>query len=329
MGTLDVPGTAVADGAVRERLARLFPGEEIALVKGADRMAARFDKLRNQRPATCGAYSLSYVLPALGFETHDGVDLTAEDYLAHLAGVMIEPHEVEPSENITRRVEAGELTEAEAIARFPGVWYRWPMRSTADPVVLGTSSSGVARAVAVGTGGRLATLPVPGRADEGEPQLTPKRWEELMALLEERIGDWGWHAIINYETDQALKPNAPEYTPEALRRPDATQVLPRDDWGEGHFAGLAGTWRRPWGERWVLVMDTYKERGFEGYQPQPAELIRRALIREDGRGGGLLLIVPSDRVRDAAREIGALGLAIRPWSNGSLDPDDWSWELGR
>ena len=148
-------------------------------------------------------------------------------------------------------------------------------------------------------------------------------------MLEERTDDWGWHAIINYETDQALKPNSPAYTPDALRRPDAAETLPRDDWGEGHFAGLVGTWRRPWGERWVLVMDTYKERGFDGYQPQPAELIRRALIREDGRGGGLLLIIAPDRVRDAAREIEGLGLAIRTWSNGSLDPDDWSWEPGR
>lgn len=292
-------------------------------------MAARFDSLRNQRPSTCGAYSLSYLLPALGFERHGGVDLAAEDYLAYLAGVVIEDHEVEPSADVARRVAGGELTEAEAMERFPDVWYRWPMRASADPVLQGTSPMGVARAIAVGTEGKLASLPVAGRGESGEPQLTPDRWEGLLGLLEARLPDWHWHGILNYQTDLALKPNSAEYTAEALSRPDAAERLPRDDWGVGHFAGLVGLWQRPWGERWLLLMDTYKERGFSGYQPQPAELIRRTLIREDGREGGLLLVLPSDRVHDAAREVEGLGVALRPWSNGSPEPEDWSWELGR
>jgi hypothetical protein len=310
-------------------MAALFPGERISLVEGVDAMAARFDSLRNQRPSTCGAYSLSYLLPALGFERHEGVDLAAEDYLAHLAGVVIEDHEVAPSAEVARVVAAGELTEAEAIERFPGVWYRWPMRASADPVLQGTSPMGVARAIAVGTDGSLATLPIAGRDEGGEPQLTPERWEGLLGLLEARLADWRWHGILNYQTDLALKPNAPEYMAEALSREDAAERLPRDDWGVGHFAGLVGVWRRPWGERWLLLMDTYKERGFSGYQPQPAELIRRTLIREDGREGGLLLVVPTDRVREAGAEVERLGVRLRPWSNGSPEPEDWSWELGR
>ena len=71
MGTPDLPRaplTPPARGAVAERLARLFPGEPISLVGRVDAMAEGFDRLGNQRPETCGAYALSYLLPPLGHE---------------------------------------------------------------------------------------------------------------------------------------------------------------------------------------------------------------------------------------------------------------------
>ena len=74
MGTPDLPGAALTPaasgaipGSVRGRLARIFPGERIALVERVDEMAGRFDALTDQRPATCGAYALSYLLEPLGF----------------------------------------------------------------------------------------------------------------------------------------------------------------------------------------------------------------------------------------------------------------------
>jgi hypothetical protein len=42
-----------------------------------------------------------------------------------------------------------------------------------------------------------------------------------------------------------------------------------------------------------------------------------------------LLVIRHDAL-DAAREaIVGLGLQIRMWGNGSLEPEGWTWELGR
>lgn len=339
MGTRDVPGgsvTAAAAGpaapTVAARLAAIFPGEEVGLVGRVDDMAARFDTLADQRPATCGAYALSYLLPPLGFERRGDLDLRDEDALAHLAGVVIEDHETGPSEAVAARVRSGELSVVEALERFGTAWYRYPVRSSDDPVITGTSAMGVARAISVGTDGALGTVPIPGRQGgrgDGVVQLTPERWARLYDLLVAQLRAWDLHVIFNYEADQLLKPDAPSYTAEALRRPDAIERLPCDDWGVGHFAGLAGLWRRPWGAPWLILFDTYKQRGFDGYQPQPAELMRQGLVRQDGRGGGLLLVLPRTRLVEGIRSVEDLGLAVGPWSNGSPDPDDWQWQPGR
>jgi hypothetical protein len=61
----------------------------------------------------------------------------------------------------------------------------------------------------------------------------------------------------------------------------------------------------------------------------PAESLRRAVVREDGRDGGLLLVLRRDALDDARAAIEALGLDIRMWGNGSLEPEGWSWSLGR
>jgi hypothetical protein len=36
-----------------------------------------------------------------------------------------------------------------------------------------------------------------------------------------------------------------------------------------------------------------------------------------------------DALDDARAAIEALGLDIRMWGNGSLEPEGWSWSLGR
>jgi hypothetical protein len=106
-------------------------------------------------------------------------------------------------------------------------------------------------------------------------------------------------------------------------------VIPLDRWGVGHFAGIGAFWRAPDGRRWILLIDTYRDRGFSRYQPQPAELARQALVRTDGRDGGLLLVLPREALRAATAAVESLGLEIRMWSNGSTEPEGWMWEFGR
>lgn len=320
-----VPGGVAARGVVEA----IFPDARVSYVEGWSRIADVFDRLADQRPATCGAYAARYLLSPLGFERADGVDTTREDYLAYLAGTVIEEAEKDDVEAARADVERLGLTDAEAIERFPRRWYGWPLRSSDDDVITGTSPTGTARAIALGSGGALVTLPVPGRAPDGSVAFTPERSEALLDLLEANLATWRVHPIANLEVDQLLDSTSDAFDAGALGGPDPETSIPRERWGVGHFVGVGAFWRTQAGRRWVLLLDTYKGRGFEGYVPMPAEPFRRALVREDGREGGLLLVLPRDALEAARAGVEGLGLGIRMWGNGSLEPEGWSWSLGR
>jgi hypothetical protein len=78
----------------------------------------------------------------------------------------------------------------------------------------------------------------------------------------------------------------------------------------------------------LLLLDSAKNRGFNGYQPQPGELLRQGLIRRDGRGGGIHLILESGYLEKALRDLRALEIEFMMWSNGSPEPTDWVWKMG-
>jgi hypothetical protein len=162
-----------------------------------------------------------------------------------------------------------------------------------------------------------------GRTADGATHLSP--------TLEQTWGSWpttcrlalARHPQLRGEPGPPARRSAPPTGD--FRELDAERI-PRDDWGVGHVAGLLGLWRRRIdGEWWLVLLDTYKERGFDGYQPQPAAVVRQALVREDGRGGGLLLVLPRATVVQATAALRRLGIEPRMWSNGSPEPDDWTW----
>ena len=296
---------AVIDSAaaLRDRLADAFPGEQIPLPPHVEPLLKLHGRLPDQRPATCGAYVLTYLLPARGFTEFEGESLAAEDYMAHLARVTID-------------------------AREPAASYRFPVVASADPAEQGTSPEGVARAIAIASGEQLASIPIPGRDAAGEPQLEGGRWEALLDLIGSRFVSGGLDILFNYESDQLLAARDDTYNAPTLRRADAAAVIPLDRWGVGHFATLAALWRRPSGERWLVLLNSFKERAFAGCEPQPAELMRRGVVREDGRGGGVLVVLPGVRAEHVTREVEEIGLEVRMWSNGSRAPDDWRWSRG-
>ncbi|HEV8697412.1 MAG TPA: hypothetical protein VGQ89_06955, partial [Candidatus Limnocylindrales bacterium] len=317
------------DQPARRVVEAIFPRAKVSYVEHWPEIADLFDRLEDQRPATCGAYAARYLLAPLGFPTSEGANTTREDYLAHLAGTVIEDSELQEVREVKARVEALGLSDAEAAERFPRTWYGWPLRSSDDDVVTGTSPTGTARAVAVGSGGALVTLPVPGRGRDGEVTMTPERFDSLLDLIEAHLGDWGVHPIANLEVDQLLDATSDAYAPGSLAGADPEASIPREHWGVGHFVGIGAFWRAGDGRRWVLLLDTYKARGFLGYVPMPAKSLRRAVVREDGRDGGLLLVMRRDTLEAARRAIEAFGLEIRMWGNGSLEPEGWAWSLGR
>ena len=305
MNALRRPVPAIGSAAaLKDLLGQIFPGEEVGLPPHADSLLRFHAPLSDQLPATCGAYVLTYLLPARGFAQLDGEPLGAEDYMAHLARVTI-----------TASEDQGK--------------YRFPVDSSADPSQQGTSPEGVARAIAIASGGQLASIPVPGRDASGRPQLDGPRWEALLDLVAPRFLDGAADVIFNYETDQLLAARDAAYNSETLGRADASVVIPRDSWGVGHFAPMAALWRRPSGERWMVLLNSFKERGFAGIEPQPTELMRRAVVREDDRGGGVLLVVKHEAADRLIKEVERAGVDVRMWTNGSPAPSDWRWSPGR
>ena len=85
------------------------------------------------------------------------------------------------------------------------------MDASADAAEVGTSAEGVARAVAVATAGRLATVPIPGRAAGGRAQLGGRSWEMLLDLLTAELSSGALDVLFNYETDQLLAARDPAY----------------------------------------------------------------------------------------------------------------------
>jgi hypothetical protein len=320
-----VPGGRPA----RDVVEAVFPGARVSYVEHWTEIADTLDSFQDQRPATCGAYAARYLLAPLGYATSDGVDTTREDYLAYLAGTVIEDDEMREVEAVREAVAAAGLSDDDAIRRYPRTWYGWPLRSSDDEPILGTSPTGIARAVSLGSGGALVTLPVPSRDLARDVLLTPERFDDLLDLIEIHLRDWGVHPIANIEVDQLLDATSDAYSAEALAGADPETSIPRERWGVGHFVGVGALWQASDGRRWMLLLDTYKARGFDGYVPMPAESLRRAVVREDGRDGGLLLVLRRDALDEARVALERLGLDIRMWGNGSLEPEGWSWTPGR
>jgi len=79
----------------------------------------------------------------------------------------------------------------------------------------------------------------------------------------------------------------------------------------------------------MVLLNSFKERAFAGVEPQPAELMRRAVVREDDRRGGVLLVVAREAADRLIKEVEGVGLDVRTWNNGSPAPRDWRWGPGR
>lgn len=154
------------------------------------------------------------------------------------------------------------------------------------------------------------------------------RFDTLLDVLEANLATWRVHPIANIEVDQLLDSTSGAFEAGAIAGVDPEAAIPRERWGVGHFVGIGALWRTDGGRRWVLLLDTYKARGFSGYVPMPAEPLRRSLVREDGRDGGLLLVLPRESLDTAQAVVEGL-LGIRMWGNGSLEPDGWAWSMGR
>ena len=277
-----------------------------------------YRSMPSQKENTCGPYNLTCLLRGTGFVSHGG-NVIDEDYLASLARTNILLEDEEISEAVKRKVKLGILTEEQAERRFREVVYKFKLPATSLESELGTSVQGLAEACVAATDGKVVPFPLPSIGKNSQELFTRDRFQQLIKLVFENRQRWGAQVILNYRADKLLNMNSPEYTFfNVVANFDDEKRFGNDPWPVGHFVTLAGLIRAVKMDRYALLLrDAYKNKGFQGYHIQPLEAVRRALIRNDGREGGILLLVKAELADEARKALERLGLVISVWDNGS------------
>ena len=175
---------------------------------------------------------------------------------------------------------------------------------TASASESGTSPDGLVRAIRELSGGELEAVPVRGD------------WTaDVVTEFVDRATAAGARLIANIRTGKLWGGRASaEQVLAELRSAPAEGPAP--DWDVGHFVELNLVVHVRGGSL-VVVHDTYPSLGLGGYHVQPPRAIAAALLRGDGREGGILAVVPKEQ-SDALRTLVAeQGLKAATWDNGS------------
>ena len=297
-----------------------YPGIDldITIQPGFPAVHEAYRTLRDQKDMVCGAYTLAYLLHAYGITEFEG-ELITVDEVAAAAGTALEPHNAERLDRLRQRIRDGAVPEERAETWYPHDYYA-PSLPTVDDSG-GTSPRGIVKACENLSTGLLSALPIPA-VHEGTTQLTTDVFDQLLAgcLSDNAITA---QVILNYNLSQTLAPASllgHKYNLTALfTQWNDPEYFRRLDWDVGHFTTLAGRLTRSGSDvRYLVIRDSYKTFGWNGYHLQPENAIRDGLIRaDDHRNGGLLLVVP-EVDRNAVEDwLTDLGLTTGIWDNGS------------
>ena len=239
-----------------------------------------------QKDNLCGPFWAARVLNESGFATWDG-ELIDEDLIALRAGTALP--ETHPD-----AVPPGALSRAA---------YRYSL-PTAPPEQSGTSPSALAEVIEAASGGELCCVPIRGLWNV----------DRIERLLDE-ARDLGARLIANVQTGLLWGSRPPVEV--LLAELDGRPVQdPAADWDVGHFVDLEMLIRGP-RRSLVVVHDSYPSLGWSGRHFQPPRVLAAALLRDDGREGGVLAVVPAARLEAAKALVAEIGLDMRPWNNGT------------
>jgi hypothetical protein len=239
-----------------------------------------------QKDNLCGPFHAARVLRDAGFEEWEGEPLD-QDLVALRAGSLLPEREKGP------QVPPGAVSWRD---------YRYEL-GLVDPERSGTDAGGLAGAIEELSGGTLACVPVSG----------PWSGPVIEQLVEDATGV-GARLLANIRTGHLWGSRPPLQA--LLAALDGREVPdpPAADWDVGHFVELVQVVRGSTGAV-VLVRDTYPSLGWSGHHLQPPPALAAALDRGDGRGGGVLAVVPSAQA-SAVRAVAAeLGLDVQLWQN--------------
>jgi hypothetical protein len=236
---------------------------------------------RQQKDHLCGPFHGARVLRDRGVAEFDG-ELLDQDLVALHAGTTL------PS-GAVKEVPAGAASLSDYHFELPG----------ADPDQAGTSAPGLAAAIEKLSGGLLVCLPLKGQ------------WS---ATSVQGLMDLDARLLANLRAGRLWGSRPPQEAVLAALDGVAVADPPPPDWDVGHFVELVTLLRGRRGSL-VLVRDSYPSLGWGGLHVQPPAVVAAALMRGDGREGGVLAVVEAgadDAVTGRASE---LGLKIEMWAN--------------
>lgn len=286
---------------------------EFRMVKSIAKLDEVFKGLNDQKSETCGPYSILKISRAI--LDIDENELT-EDYLAQLSGTTISMEE----ESISSKYRGKDDLELDPEVRE--MFYPLKMKVSEKDEELGTSAIGVFRAAEKVFSNNYEVRPFFAYRNN-ELNFSEVKFDELSNILWENIQKIDLNAILNVQVD-LLCSNSNLKTPvDLLSFLSQSECHELDDWSVGHFVILAGM-ARVYSDRgtmtYYILQENYKNRGMSGYLFQQSEMLRRALVRNDGKEGGIILIYPSS-------ESGLDGLFGRilstgTWDNGTPFPEE-------
>lgn len=240
-----------------------------------------------QKDNLCGPFWAARILNETGFTSWDGERLD-EDLIARRAGTTLpEAHD-------------GSDVPPGAVSRTA---YRYSLPMTAVEQS-GTSPGSLAEAIEAASAGALGCVQMRGS------------WNaERVERLVDEAGALGSRLIANLRTGRLWASRPPVEVLLSELEGHAVQD-PAADWDVGHFVELEMLIRGP-RRSLVVVHDSYPSLGWEGRHLQPPRVLAAALMRGDGREGGVLAVVPRAGV-EAARALAAgIGLDVGTWNNGA------------
>ena len=305
-----------------DELPPLFEGLDldVSVMPGFPGVHEAYRLFRDQRDMVCGAYALTYLLRAYGVSGDDNGPLTV-DRVAEAAGTALEPHNAERQARVNESINEGELPAERAVTWFMHDHFEADLTVVEDEG--GTSTEGLVDACKTVSGGRVEAIPVPAVRDS-TIQLDSDRFNALL----EAAAELPVQLVLNYNLKDTLAPAGllgHKYNLVALLAQwDDPSYFRTMDWDVGHFTTVAARVTRDnANERYLVIRDSYKTFGWDGYHLQPESYVRQGLVRtDDHRDGGILLVTPTTAANEVRDWLADNGLEIGVWDNGSAYTKD-------
>jgi hypothetical protein len=240
-----------------------------------------------QKDNLCGPFWAARVLNETGYSSWDGRPIDSDLIALRARTVLPEAH---PGPDVPPG--AVSLTDYE---------YELP---TAPVEQSGTSAPRLAQAIEAASAGELRVVSLRG-------QWTPDRVERLV----DEARELGVRLIANLRTGRlwggrpSMEVLLGELEGQSVREPAA-------DWDVGHFVELEMLIRGPKGSL-VVVHDSYPSLGWAGRHLQPPRAVAAALLRGDGREGGVLAIAAKAQEESVKALATSIGIETGAWDNGT------------